>query len=339
MCAFDGPVSFTLNVAAPSNVVLPSWIGQPVVPKSTFATLDVPIQPPDTTSFLLVTVYFQEKEGGFLRIFWQGAQNAQLLSDNFYEGIGMANQRSLLISPDALQGPGTLTLQCGDSTLGVQRIRFQWLENQNSLVSSEIEDTLVTPAIGSTEPAQVLDGQPQTAEPPAWNGRLVIVPITDVPERIEQGVDFGVQLDDVPLAGRLVLKENGLPWGKHLVVWINRKRAATITPAVPDLRDDGFPADDSTYVGWREGSVFLPPSVFKAGPDTVQFSTEDDNSPPGSDPGASSSPPPLAVKDVVLQLNYPEVSATVIPPAPPTPPADLSIPGASGAARPAPESP
>lgn len=332
--ALDGPSAFTLDFPLAPNTAVPVWLGQPVVPDTVFATLDVPVQPPENTASLLVTVYFQEKTGGFMRIFWQGLQGAQLLSDNFYEGIGMSNQRSLLITPDILQGPGALTFQCGDSALEIQRIKFQWLASQPGLVSPEIQDTLVTPNLGATQPAQQLDGQPSPADPPAWKGRLVLVPITTVPERIEEGVDFSVQLDATPTAGRVSLKENGLPWGKHLVLWVNQQRVGTITPEVPDLRDGGFLQDTGNYVGWRDGSIFIPVSFLKTGVDAIQFSVEDDGTPtPATSPDAS--PAPLAVKDVVLQLNYPPLPETTpaaaIPPQVPNPEADLSIPGAVSA--------
>jgi hypothetical protein len=229
----------------------------------------------------------------------------------------MANQRSLLISPAMLVGDGVLTFQCGDSTLGIQRIKLEWLESKNGLVSPEVRDLLVTPATGPTQSAQGLDGQANPTGPGAWQNRLVTVPITDQALRIEQGVEFSVQLDNVPGSARLALKEAGLPLGKHLVVWINQQRAGTITPAVPDLPDSGFLTGGNapaSYVGWRDGSFYAPVSLLKAGVNTVQFSGEDDAaSPPGkagaSDAGPERLEPPLAVKGLVLQLDDPPAQA------------------------------
>ena len=341
------PGSFTMDLPFPASTATPAWLGQPVTPATSFATLDLPIQPADSTSFLLVTVYFQEQPAGFLRVIWQGTggDNAQTLSENFYEGIGMSNQRSLLVSPETMQGGGAIVFQSSGTSLGIARIRMQWLVSQNGLVSPEIADTLVTPSLGTTQPAQVLDGQPATSDPVAWHGHLVNVPITDTPQRIEQGVEFSVQLDALPLAGRLVLAEDGLPWGKHLVVWINRQRAGTITPSVPDLLDDGYLSPDGIYTGWREGSIHLSSTAFVVGPNTIQFSLEDDvPAAVSADPNAdSSSATPLAVKNVVLQIDYPAEAiatpaATPVMPVPaPTsttsspPPDDDSIdtPGAS----------
>ena len=307
--AADLPVPVTLDLPIPANQATPIWLGHPEVPPTAFAMLDLPILTPDTTASLLVTVYFQEKQGGFMRVVWKGTQGAQLLSDNFYEDIGMANQRSLLISPATLVGDGILTFQCGDSTLGIQRIKLEWLENKNALVSPEVQDLLVTPAVGPTQSAQNVNGQTNPAGQGVWQDQLVTVPITDQAVRIEQGVDFSVDLDQVPGSARLALKEAGLPLGKHLVVWINQQKGGTITPAVPDLLDGGFlTGNDASidYVGWRDGSFYVPVSLLKSGVNTLQFSEEADAA---STPGtASAATPgvdlPLAIKAVSLQLNY-----------------------------------
>lgn len=319
--ASDLPAPVTLDLPIPANQTLPAWLGQPETPATTFATLDLPILTPDTEASLLVTVYFQEKQGGFMRITWQGTQGAQVLSDNFYEDVGMANQRSLLICPATLIGDGTLIFQCGDSALGIQRIKLEWLENKNGLVSPNVHDLLVTPATGPTQVSRSLDGQPTPTEPGAWQNQLVTVPLTDAALRIEQGVEFSVDLDKIPGSARLALKEEGLPLGKHLVVWINQQRAGTITPVVPDLLDGGFLTDgnaSTNYVGWRDGSFYAPVSLLKEGVNTLQFSDEDDATLTLVDVSPSNAGPdvPLAIKALVLQLNYVDAPANPDPPQP-----------------------
>ena len=305
--AADLPVPVTLDLPVPANKALPTWLGQPVVPPSVFATLDVPIFPPDTSGSLLVTVCFQEKQGGFMRILWKGSQGAQVLSDNFYEGIAMPNQRSLLIASSTLIGDGTLEFQCGDTVLGIQRIKLEWLAARSGLVSPQVPDTMVTPSLGATLPSLALSGSPLATQPGAWQNLLVTVPITTDAERIEQGVDFSIDLDQPPVKARLALDETGLPLDKHLVVWINEQRAGTITPVVPDLLDGGFLADAkgaTTYVGWRDGSFSIPASLLKAGINTIQFSTEDDANLSGSTTPPAPDDAPLAIKNVVMQLDY-----------------------------------
>lgn len=305
----DLPVGVTLDFPLATNKAMPLWLGQPETPASVFATLNLPVMTPDPTAALLVTVYFQEKQGGLLRITWKGTQGAQVLSDNFYENIGMANQRSLLIPAATLVGDGTLAFQCGDSSLSIQRIKLEWLASKSALVSPEVQDLLVTPSSGTTAPAPSFNGQPAQPQPAAWQDDLVNVPLSDQPVRIEEGVEFNVDLDNVPPIARLSLKESGLPLGKHLGVWINQQRAGSITPAVPDLTDDGFVVKAGapmTYVGWRDGSFYVPVTFLKAGINTLEF-TDEDESATGSTTAATSpaaTEQPLALKDIVLQLNY-----------------------------------
>jgi hypothetical protein len=312
--ASDLPPSYIVDLPFAADQATPIWLGHPETPQSAFATLNLPIQPPDPEASLLVTVFFQEKEGGFLRIVWQGTQGAQVLSGNFYEGIAMNNQRSLLVSPATMTDPGALSFQCDGAALAIKRIKLEWLESRTGLASPELRDLLVTPAVGTTQAAPVLDGQANPVDPAAWRDQIVTVPITETPERIEQGVEYSVQMDNPPRLARLALKEAGLPWGQHIVVWINQKRAGLITPAVPDLLDAGFftQADLSTgYVGWRDGSVYVPVALLKVGVNAVQFSVESDAtaSDGNSDSPPAGAPSSLAIKNVVLQLSYPPVAA------------------------------
>jgi hypothetical protein len=308
--AVDLPPPLTLDLPVAANLALPTWLGKPEIPATTFATLDLPILTPDTTASLLVTVYFQEKQGGFMRITWQGTQGAQVLADNFYENIGMANQRSLLISPSTLIGDGTLIFQCGDATLGIQRVKLEWLQNKDGLVSPQIQEVVVTTASGQTQLGRSLSGQATPTEPGAWQDQVVTVPMTDSAQRIEEGVDFSIDLDQVPTSARVALQESGLALGQHLIVWINGERAGTITPAVPDLLDGGFLADEAsataTYIGWRDASFYVPVKLLKEGVNTVQFSGEDDLAPASGTTGATDSglSSPVAIKAFVLQLNY-----------------------------------
>jgi len=319
--ALDGSEMFTLDLPFGANEATPVWLGHPVTPSATFATLDLPITPPDPAASLFVTVFFQEKSGGFLRVSWQSepvsteganavpdpgeAVQSSVLCDNFYEGIGMSNQRSLLVSADAMKQPGELVFQCGDSTLGISRIKLEWLQDSAGLSSPAITDVLVTPANGKTQLASELTGQPPAAQNAAWHDRIVDVPVTDVPLRIEQGVDFSVQMDGPPTRARLAMKEAGLPWGQHLVVWLNNQRAGVLLPNVPELGDAGYPdVKGSPYVGWRSGTFYVPSGFLTAGNNTLQFSAEPDV-PPATPADPNAATDPLALKDVVLELDYP----------------------------------
>lgn len=331
--ALDGSGSFTLDIPFGANAATPAWLGHPVTPATTFATLDLPVVPPDADASLLVTVFFQEKNGGFLRISWENgaastgdalpgpgeAALSAVLCDNFYEGIGMRNQRSLLVPAATMRQPGQLVFQCGDSTLGISRIRLEWLQNSAGLSSPTITDLLVTPASGKTQLASDLAGQPPAATDAAWHDRIVDVPVTTAPLRIEQGVDFTVQMDGIPARARLSLKEAGLPWGDHLVVWLNNRRAGIVLPETPKLGDAGYPDEKgSPYIGWREGTFYVPNGSLTAGDNTLQFSAEPDTS-SGTPSDSSAASAPLAVKDVTLELDYPVNSSATASAAPPDP--------------------
>ncbi len=298
------PEPFTINVPVAANLATPFWLGHPVMPADTLETIDLPIAPPNGKAALLITVYFTESDNGFLRINWNPDKGAAVaLATNFYENIGMANSRSLLVPPSTLGAGGTLVLQGTALALGVQRVEFEWLESRQDLVSPKSSAMLVTTAGGATVPAESLTGQAETPPSGAWQGDIVTVPITTDAERIETGVEFPVDLDKVPTTARLVLKETGLPLAQHLVVWINKSRAGTITPVVPGLADAGFFTDSNSataFVGWRNGSFYVPISLLKAGENSVQFSAEEEM-PTGA---REVEDPALAVKDVALQMNY-----------------------------------
>jgi hypothetical protein len=319
--ASDDLAPVTLDFPLAPNLTLPDWLGQPELPATDFATLNLPILTPDATSSLLVTVYFQEKQGGFMRITWKGTQDAQVLSDNFYENTGIANQRSLLISPSTLLGDGILSLQCGDATLGIQRIKLEWLQNKVALASPGLSDLLVKPSVGPTQTGTSVNGQPNATEPGAWDGDIVTVPMTDSSVRIDDSEEFSVDLDKVPASGRLALKEEGLPFGHRLVVWVNHQRAGTITPAVPDLLDGGYlPAGGTTgapgYAGWRDGSFYIPVALLKAGENALQFSEDDEAAAASANTTDSAIGMPLAIKAFVVQLNYQATSPATVGAAP-----------------------
>jgi hypothetical protein len=183
---------------------------------------------------------------------------------------------------------------------------------------------LVTPSEGSTVAAESVSGQPEAPQAGAWDGDTVTVPISGDPVRIEQGVEFSVDLDKVPTTARVALKETGLSLSQHLVVWINEQRAGTVTPAVPGLNDAGFFTDTTsatTYVGWRDGTFYVPVTLLKDGVNTIQFSSEDDVAAADASAAVTSSTTPLALKSVALQLNY---AAAPLPPQPELPVLHLS---------------
>ncbi len=304
--ADDLPPALTLDLPVPVNLATPAWLGHPDTGTTTLPTLQLPIIPPDASGALLLTVYFTENQTGFLRVIWKTDQGSVVLADNLYEDVAMTNQRSLLIPPSTLRGPGTLILLSGAGELGVQRVKLEWLESRQDLVSPKTDPMLVTTDTGKTISAATINGLPPAPDNGAWDGDVVTVPLAATAVRVEQGVEFSVDLDKIPTTARVALQEAGLPLEQHLVVWVNEQRAGTLSPALPTLADSGFFTDSSshtTYVGWRDGSFLIPPDLLHPGVNTIQ----------------------LAVKAFSLQLNYQ---------APPTP--DLPVLHLSAGAEPLP---
>lgn len=305
--AAELPLPVTLNLPIPVNQATPAWLGHPDSPAAYLASLNLPILTPNNNASLLVTVYFEEKQGSYLRVIWKGTQGSQILSDNFYEDIGMSNQRSILLAPATLVGDGVLTFLSGDAKLGVTKIKLEWLEAKTGLVSPMVHDVTVTSGDGETHLSQDLTGQSAPTSQGMWQNQVVSVPLSDAAVRIEQGVDFSVDLDKLPSSARLSLKESGLPMGHHVVVWVNNLRAGIISPSVPDLLDDGFVSDDkgkTTYSGWRNGTFYVPVTLLKAGVNAVQFTAESDTANAIPDPFGSGISTPMAVKSMSMQLSY-----------------------------------
>ena len=329
--ASTGVDVFTLNLPAQAAQVTPVWLGHPVLTVGTFATLDLPLTAPEINESLLVTIVFQEKPGGFLRLAWRNADGEQLLSSNFYEGVGMANKRTLLIPSSIIQDMGTLSLQSGQASLDVSQIRFEWLEGGVALVAPGQTDQTVVTQLGTVAKASTLDGQPATVPVADVDGNLITVPITNSPQHIEQGVEFSLQLDGTPKAARLTLQESGLPWSQHLVIWVNQQRAATASPIVPDLEEAGFatPPDAlKPFIGWRDVTAYLPVALMKAGINTLQISAESDTVPAdGTGDDDAMSQQPLAVNNLSCQFDYtslPTAAVTAASPAPTIPPAVIA---------------
>ena len=61
------PGPLTLDIPVPVNLATPAWLGHPSMPNDTLQTLALPIAPPTPDAALLITVYFTERDNGFLR--------------------------------------------------------------------------------------------------------------------------------------------------------------------------------------------------------------------------------------------------------------------------------
>jgi hypothetical protein len=283
-----------------NNVALPTWLGRPAAKmEATFATVDVPVFPVQGTGNLLVTLYFDEADLGFLRVYWKSGETAERLAGNLSEGIGLRNQRSLLLGRDILAGPGLLTIQSGSEQNRLLALRFEWVEPRTVLAGRETRLPVLLPGAGT--PLSEADLQPDKAFLAAdeWRGRIITAPLTEKPERIEEGAVFTAMLESPSERARLEVLVSGLPLSESWEVRVNGETAGILQVEVPDLLDAAYQRDDAkedTYGGWRRGTLFLP-SGLTLGENQIEFWSKGANG-PGFDY-------PAAIKDLKLQLQFP----------------------------------
>lgn len=252
----------------------------------------------------LVTVCFRESEGGFLRILWEGQDGeAVTLSENFYEGIGLANKRSLLLSRALVGEGGALVFQSGSQDLGLDKLKLEWLHSVPVQVV-EGEGVRVLEEGGKGLSADELHGDAPFPEEDLWRGEIVTAPLLEKPERIEEGTVFACVLEKAPEQALLEVEVAGLPVDQALRVWVNGTQAGILVPEVPVLEDPGYNRDAAgsvSYAGWRKGRLLLNTEGLRADDNEFQFG-------PAEKDGAL---PPIAVKNLKLQLRYPLLRALV----------------------------
>jgi hypothetical protein len=314
------PSSFTLDLPLSANIATPAWLGQPEVLTDP-NTIELPITPSSAKFPLLVTLFFNDQDGP-IRLIWKDAYgNETLLANNFCEGTGVANQRGLLIDPALIKTGGTLEIEgVAEGVQPVTRLNLQWLVRGKDLISPKETQVLVSPDHLMLTNVENLETEKDTAPEINWDKQVVVANLVDSPQHIEQPTEFSVGLNSVPTLARLQLKENGLPLGQHFVLWVNQEKAGVITPVVPELNDLGYfntqAGGTPTYVGWRTATFMLPTGLLKTGANALQFSPENDDGTPAL------SATPLVIRDVTIQLLYPEAA----PAPPPSPTETDSLP-------------
>lgn len=296
-----------------SKPIAPTWI-KPTTNAETslsFASVSYQIEPMRAGTGLLVQLLFTEVEGGFLRVFLKSGLQEEMLTENLYDQISMANQRSLLITSEQLKEGGTLMIQASQQALNIERIRFELL-NTATILSPEEQEIQLINSLKTTYKLADLSGQEPASVEDQWKGQAVTAPLTEKALRIETGISFEAELEALPDQARLECQLNGLPLQEALILWVNGQRAGWVFPQVPDLNDLGYVKNETgelSYKGWRTASSLIPAGLLKIGVNTFQFSALSDDIKFES----------LAIKKLSLQLIYPEVINSPAPVAPATP--------------------
>lgn len=291
---FSGVTSFSPKQDSGN---LSTWLRQlPEDPDKVLGEARFEITPPEENAELLATISFDEAPGGFLKVFWTTAEGSRTLSDNFYEGIEMANRRSLLLPQLPPGEKGILTFQASQQDPLISRIQWEWLQSKAVSASGKGLDVAVLNSLGKPLDENSVSGDPASVPQDRWQGSVITAALLEKPERIEQGVEFEVDLENIPLAARVEGLLAGLPLDKNLTVWINGRPLA-VTPEIPDLADEGYQTDSSgkaLYIGWRKVQLLVPESWLQQGSNKLQFSWGDE----------SSNPRPVAAKELSLQLRF-----------------------------------
>lgn len=301
----------------PNSTSQPAWIQLVAAPASsdeTLPTLAFDVSPPLAGLEVLVTITFSESEGGFLRLLWTSQDGQPIaLSENFQEGIGMANRRSILIPKELLQSPGRLTIMSDSADLKVAAVRWDWLQPQTfSVASGPAQRWRLIDATGHGRSYTAISGDPPGPSPDQVQNDIITAPILQKPERIEIPTEFSASLTTLPSLARLDGYLTGVPLGVPVRIWINGQDAGYLSIIVPDLADPGYQASatgSASYIGWRHATAWIDTTRLIVGENKIQFE------PLWNDQGIR----PIALKELCLQLNYGTIQASPSSPSNPTP--------------------
>lgn len=301
--------SFVHALPAATNSPTPTWlkIHEPdELSAATFATWGFDITPPEGSGDLAVTFYFTEKEGSFLRVYWQGSTNALTLCDNLYEGVAMPNQRTLLIPKSVLGTGGKLSVMAGTDEAAIQRIEWNWVTQATVAVTDAANSPALFRSGNQALRAEEVSGDDRVPANDQVRGSSVAAVLQDEPIRIEYGIDFVASLESVPPLARIEVQLLGVPLDRNIAVWVNGVPVNQLSLDVPDLADPGYlpqpPRPDGTptlpaYSGWRKGTVFIPATALREGENQFRFTWLE----PDATTGIVR---PLALKNFFLQLNF-----------------------------------
>lgn len=289
--------------------------------------------PPREELALAVTLFYQEQEGGFLRVLWGAAGVETALTMNLYEGIGLESRRTILLHP--VQGAATanLILQSFDPSTRVSKIYFQWIQPTTVYQPTDENPIVLIDEYGDTFRREEAEGWPEPLPQDTWKNGVTIAPLIERPERIEDGVAFLFELVQLPELARVELEISGLPPEWPCELWLNGLPAALLNIEVPSLTDPGYRRETSTglpiWTGWRKGSVLIPAELLQVGENEIILDFASSN---------LTYQLPVAVKNLNLELLYDEVGMARIDLAP-TPPAWQPVPGVAPATTVVPGSP
>ena len=138
-----------------------------------------------------------------------------------------------------------------------------------------------------------VDGSVLTPIADSWEGEILTTSVTDHAERIENGIDFSIDIPKKVLRARIELLVNGLEVNQPMNLWLNGQGYGQIAIEIPDLTDPGYDKTTSgvaRFIGWREGVFLLKGEQLVVGENHFQFQV-----PSGAQ---------VAIRDFLLQVEY-----------------------------------
>jgi len=294
----------TIDLGTLPAVAYPVWLkGVAPAEPGTLSEADFEVSAPATgRTDLLLTVIFDEGNGGFLRVYRQDGALAEMVADNLYEGSGLPNQRTLLLRGIGAQGPTRIVFQSSGATLSVRRLVWEWPQAQ-SLAVTGAEALVALRGQAALTDGEV-SGQPLLPAAPRVAIAYTSTPLLTQVVKVEDGISLAVTLDRMPFHARLVGKVSGLASGQALECWINGTKAGFLALALPSLLDPAYFLNGAmpTLAGWQTGTLYIPATAWQPGENIVEFRV-----PEGTHAA-------YAMKDLVLELVYaPDITPSPTP--------------------------
>lgn len=274
--AFAGELQesvFTADLPFDASRPLPSWMhGPPVSAPGTGTRIAFSLSPPEGRD-LLVHLVFDESDASALRVEWlrDGQSSPEVIAADLGEGLGVANQRPLLISASRLGGNGTLLLQAGEKII-VNRVRFEWVSERTMLASAAQYVPVVVTASRLALAEIDVDGSPRPALQDEWRGRLVRAALTEKAELLSPSVELVAALEQAPEAARFEASVAGVFLDQEVWLVVNGQEIGPLAIEVPTLVDPGYLGSEgreNEFAGWRRASAHLPAHVLLPGENSI----------------------------------------------------------------------
>ena len=298
---------------ASAQISPPSWFGP--VQTAAGANMTVwraPIRPPPGQSRLAVTLVFDEGQGGFARLIWQGPGRSVTVCSNLYEGAAPLHARTLLLDRETLGGPGLLIFEATGTRPVLVRAELSWVEPLVLAASGWAPPGLYLAPSGKIFPADELHGQGKRAPLDEPRGKIMDAVLDAGPVKVSPSapVRFVVPMTATPSHARVEAQVAGLGPGEEPLLWVNGRPLPAVAVALPALDDPGYRwlsgGAGLAYGGWRTLTAMVPPGWLFAGENHLDWQCVQGSA-------------DMTLRHLRLQASYDPAAIPVSPPAIPLP--------------------